>query len=212
VNSLKEQVETFTKTEAELRKQLNVYVDKFKQVEETLNKSNDLFLNFRKEMEQMTKKTKKLEKENSSIKGKCDTMNKNILEMAEERARDQKTIEDSKKKQSKLENLCRALQAERAVLKKKVESFELTPIQLPNTPISSTCGEEVDEGSSDYGSTEDTTLCKCMENNGEVSGAPVQCFCAIDQECFEEVGQKLDVTNEPDLETDRVIKGGESIN
>ena len=33
---------------------------------------------------QMTKKTKKLEKENSSIKVKCDTMNKNILEMAEE--------------------------------------------------------------------------------------------------------------------------------
>lgn len=33
---------------------------------------------------QMTKKTKKLEKENSSIKGKCDIMNKNILEMAEE--------------------------------------------------------------------------------------------------------------------------------
>ncbi|PKC66673.1 hypothetical protein RhiirA1_364883 [Rhizophagus irregularis] len=84
INSLKEQVETFTKTETELRKQLNVYVDKFKQVEETLNKSNELFLTFRKEMEQMTKKTKKLEKENSSIKGKCDIMNKNILEMAEE--------------------------------------------------------------------------------------------------------------------------------
>ncbi len=50
---MKEQVETFTKTEAELRKQLNVYVDKFKQVEETLNKSNELFLNFRKEMEQV---------------------------------------------------------------------------------------------------------------------------------------------------------------
>jgi hypothetical protein len=50
---LKEQVETFTKTEAELRKQLNVYVDKFKQVEETLNKSNELFLSFRKEMEQV---------------------------------------------------------------------------------------------------------------------------------------------------------------
>lgn len=53
INSLKEQVETFTKTETELRKQLNVYVDKFKQVEETLNKSNELFLTFRKEMEQV---------------------------------------------------------------------------------------------------------------------------------------------------------------
>ncbi|CAG8780880.1 20625_t:CDS:2, partial [Racocetra persica] len=110
VNSLKSQVETFTKTEIELRKQLNIYVDKFKQVEETLNKSNELFMTFRKEMEQMTKKTKKLEKENSAIKGKCDTMNKNILEMAEERTRDQKIIDDAMKKQAKLENLCRALQ------------------------------------------------------------------------------------------------------
>src|SRR4051812_32315676 len=32
----------------------------------------------------MTKKTKKLEKENTSIKAKCELMNKNILEMAEE--------------------------------------------------------------------------------------------------------------------------------
>ncbi|CAG8496194.1 17942_t:CDS:10 [Cetraspora pellucida] len=120
VNSLKSQVETFTKTEIELRKQLNIYVDKFKQVEETLNKSNELFMTFRKEMEQMTKKTKKLEKENSAIKGKCDTMNKNILEMAEERTRDQKIIDDAMKKQAKLENLCRALQTERTVLEKKL--------------------------------------------------------------------------------------------
>jgi len=32
----------------------------------------------------MNKKTKKLEKENATIKGKCETMNRNILEMAEE--------------------------------------------------------------------------------------------------------------------------------
>ncbi|GET62971.1 alpha-taxilin, putative [Rhizophagus irregularis DAOM 181602=DAOM 197198] len=190
INSLKEQVETFTKTETELRKQLNVYVDK--------NGTGVL-------IPQMTKKTKKLEKENSSIKGKCDIMNKNILEMAEERARDQKAIEDAKKKQAKLVNLCKALQAERTVLKKKVESFELTPIRRPSTPISSTCEEEVEEGSSDYGSTEDTAPCKCTEhNNGEVTEIPAQCFFEIDRECFE-VGQKLDASGESDLETDRVI-------
>ncbi|CAJ0749449.1 15789_t:CDS:10, partial [Entrophospora sp. SA101] len=132
VNSLKEQVENFTKTEVELRKQLSTYVEKFKQVEETLNKSNELFLSFRKEMEQMNKKTKKLEKENATVKGKCETMNRNILEMAEERTKDQKTIEESKKKQTKLENLCRALQAERTILKKKVQSLEaLSPPSSP---------------------------------------------------------------------------------
>jgi len=139
-------------------------------------------------------------------------MNKNILEMAEERARDQKAIEDAKKKQAKLENLCRALQAERTVLKKKVDSFELTPTRRPSTPISSTCDEEVEEGSSDYGSTEDTAPCKCTENNnGEVPETPVQCFCGIDRECFEEVGQKLDVSSESDLETDRVIERDELV-
>ncbi|CAG8457236.1 1032_t:CDS:10 [Ambispora leptoticha] len=170
-NSLKDQVDAFTKTETELRKQLNVYVDKFKAVEETLNKSNELFLTFRKEMEQMTKKTKKLEKENASIKNKCDTMNKNIFEMAEERARDQKTIEEAKKKQTKLENLCRALQAERTVLKQKVESYESSPsIQRPSTPISSTTGEDIEEGSSDYGSTEEAGQCPCGEIHRDGSG------------------------------------------
>lgn len=53
MNSLKSQVDTLAKNEVELRKQLNVYVDKFKQVEETLNKSNELFTTFRKEMEQV---------------------------------------------------------------------------------------------------------------------------------------------------------------
>ncbi len=78
------QVSTFNQTEVELRSQLNVYIEKFKQVEDTLNNSNDLFLTFRKEMEQMTKKTKKLEKENATVRAKCDTMNRNLLEMAEE--------------------------------------------------------------------------------------------------------------------------------
>lgn len=94
-----------------------------------------------------------------------------------------------------------------------MESFELTPsTQRPSTPISSTCDDEVEEGSSDYGSTEDTASCKCMENNnGEVPGAPAQYFCGIGRECFEEVGQKLDVSSEPDLETDRVIESDELV-
>ncbi|KAI8052931.1 myosin-like coiled-coil protein-domain-containing protein [Syncephalis plumigaleata] len=53
-SSLRNQVETFVKTETELRKQLGVYVEKFRQVEETLNKSNELFSTFRREMEQVS--------------------------------------------------------------------------------------------------------------------------------------------------------------
>ncbi|KAK9237728.1 myosin-like coiled-coil protein-domain-containing protein [Lipomyces kononenkoae] len=118
------QISTFTQTEAELRSQLNVYVEKFKQVEDTLNNSNDLFLTFRKEMEQMTKKTKKLEKENKHLTKKAETMNKNILEMAEERTKQQKEAETTKKRMNKLESLCRALQAERIALESKIAELE----------------------------------------------------------------------------------------
>ncbi|KAK9462757.1 Taxilin family, partial [Lipomyces oligophaga] len=119
-NFLMDQVSTFTQTEADLRAQLNVYVEKFKQVEETLNGSNDLFLTFRKEMEQMTKKSKKLEKENKVLTKKAEVMNKNLLDMAEERSRQQQENEKTLNKLSKLENLCRALQAERLALEDKV--------------------------------------------------------------------------------------------
>ncbi|KAK9330762.1 myosin-like coiled-coil protein-domain-containing protein [Lipomyces starkeyi] len=118
------QVSTFTQTETELRSQLNVYVEKFKQVEDTLNNSNDLFLTFRKEMEQMTKKTKKLEKENKQLTKKAETMNKNILEMAEERTKQQKEAETTKKRMTKLESLCRAFQAERIALESKIAELE----------------------------------------------------------------------------------------
>src|SRR5882757_776406 len=89
------------------------------QVEETLNNSNDLFLTFRKEMEEMSKKTKRLEKENVNLTRKQEATNRNILEMAEERTRTQremarkdKEMELLRKKNENLEKLCRGMQAQ----------------------------------------------------------------------------------------------------
>jgi hypothetical protein len=120
-HQLTRQVSTFSQTESELRTQLNIYVEKFKQmqVEETLNNSNDLFLTFRKEMEEMSKKTKRLEKENLNLTRKQEATNRNILEMAEERTRTQremarkdKEMELLRKKNENLEKLCRGMQAQ----------------------------------------------------------------------------------------------------
>lgn len=118
-HQLTRQVSTFSQTETELRTQLNIYVEKFKQVEETLNNSNDLFLTFRKEMEEMSKKTKRLEKQNDNLTRNKEATNRNILEMAEERtkmqkdlARKDKEIEMCKKKIESLEKLCRGMQAQ----------------------------------------------------------------------------------------------------
>ncbi|KAI9843223.1 MAG: hypothetical protein M1838_002719 [Thelocarpon superellum] len=110
--ALSTQVSTFSQTEGELRSQLNIYVEKFKQVEDTLNNSNDLFLTFRKEMEEMSKKTKRLEKENLTLTRKHDLTNRNIIEMAEERTRLNKDLELLRKKNGNLEKLCRGMQAQ----------------------------------------------------------------------------------------------------
>ncbi|KAL2040177.1 hypothetical protein N7G274_007080 [Stereocaulon virgatum] len=108
--TLSAQVNTFSQTESELRSQLNIYVDKFKQVEDTLNNSNDLFMTFRKEMEEMSKKTKRLEKENLNLTRKHDLTNRNILEMAEERTKANKEIETLRKKNNTLESIVRRMQ------------------------------------------------------------------------------------------------------
>lgn len=80
------------------------------QVEDTLNNSNDLFLTFRKEMEEMSKKTKRLEKENLNLTRKHDLTNRNILEMAEERTRVNKEMEALRKKNNTLESVIRHMQ------------------------------------------------------------------------------------------------------
>ncbi|QLI66281.1 Alpha-taxilin [Metarhizium brunneum] len=110
---LQAQVQAFTKTETELRNQLNTYVEKFKQglkVEDTLNNSNDLFLSFRKEMEDMSKKGKRLEKENEALKRQKDATAANIIRMAEERQGWKKQVDSAEKKVNKLMSIIQQMQ------------------------------------------------------------------------------------------------------
>lgn len=70
----------------------------------------------------MSKKTKRLEKENLALSRKSETTNRNLLEMAEERTRHQKELETLKKKNLKLESICRALQKERNTLENRLRA------------------------------------------------------------------------------------------
>lgn len=79
-------------------------------MEDTLNNSNDLFLTFRKEMEEMSKKTKRLEKENMTLNRKHDATNQNILKMAEERTKYQQEVDSEKKKNMKLTSIINQMQ------------------------------------------------------------------------------------------------------
>ena len=61
-------------------------------------------------MEEMSKKTKKLERENQTLTRKQDATNKNIFQMAEERSQSQQAIDRLTRENEKLKKLCRAMQ------------------------------------------------------------------------------------------------------
>ena len=61
-------------------------------------------------MEDMSKKTKRLEKENDNLKKKHDAMNKNILKMAEERTKHVKEVDVLGKKNAKLTSIISQMQ------------------------------------------------------------------------------------------------------
>ena len=60
----------------------------------------------------MSKKTKRLEKENMNLARKHEATNQNIIKMAEERTRHFKEMEALKRKNDNLEKLCRGMQAQ----------------------------------------------------------------------------------------------------
>jgi hypothetical protein len=68
----------------------------------------------------MSMRIKKLEKENASVRTKCETMNLNIIEMAQERTDNQKQLAAAAQREKKLEKLCRTLQHERNHYRDKV--------------------------------------------------------------------------------------------
>lgn len=58
----------------------------------------------------MSKKTKRLEKENLTLTRKHDQTNRNILEMAEERTRDKEDLERLRKQEQQMRNIIKTMQ------------------------------------------------------------------------------------------------------
>eukprot|EP00850_Spirogloea_muscicola_P016379 SM000132S26894 [mRNA] locus=s132:235812:238836:- [translate_table: standard] len=143
-----EQINQLLKTEAELRSQLAMYGDKFEQfqphvtlaaaaTQDTLTKSNEVFSTFKKEMEKMSKTIKKLEKENGSLKAKCEKSDVSIIELLDERSATKKQLETVRTQKERLEALCRSLQLER---KLAASAAAATPspgaaVSLPQAPV-----------------------------------------------------------------------------
>lgn len=105
--------------EVQLRTQLAVYTDKYTEFQETLAKSNQVFVSFKAEMEKMSKKIKKLEKETGSWKSRWENSNRALLEMTEDKQKHDLALMNHHKRVTQLEKLCRALQAENTSLRKQ---------------------------------------------------------------------------------------------
>ena len=131
------------------------------QVEDTLNNSNELFLTFRREMEEMSKKTKRLEKENGNLTRKHELVNSNIVQMAEDRTRSQKEIDALRKKNDNLEKLCRGMQMQgRTVSSASADAVKgpnggFDDVNLREAGTESEYDEEYDDDEDDENSEED---------------------------------------------------------
>jgi len=127
----KDQAESLAKTEQELRAQLSVYSEKFEQFQETLTKSNDVFGTFRKEMDKNNKTIQKLQKENLSLKKKCEKSDVTIIQMLEEQKKEKEASAKQFAANEKLKQLCRTLQDERNVHREQIKALGAEPTGLP---------------------------------------------------------------------------------
>ncbi|ESO88924.1 hypothetical protein LOTGIDRAFT_106798 [Lottia gigantea] len=91
---------------------LGMYKDRYEDFQSTINKSNDMFQKFKTEMDKMSKRIKKLEKEGAQWKAKWHGCNKALLDMVEEKQKQDADKAKLQAKCTKLESLCRALQNE----------------------------------------------------------------------------------------------------
>uniref|UniRef100_A0A673LD68 Beta-taxilin-like n=1 Tax=Sinocyclocheilus rhinocerous TaxID=307959 RepID=A0A673LD68_9TELE len=109
--------------ELQMKKQIVLYSQKFDEFQNTLAKSNEIYITFKQEMEKMTKKMKKLEKESNIWKTRFESCNKALVEMIDERSEKAKEFELFTLKIDRLETLCRALQDERKSLYIKIKEI-----------------------------------------------------------------------------------------
>ena len=95
----------------------------------------------------MSKKTKRLEKENLNLTRKQESTNRSILEMAEQHTKDQKEINLLRKKNDRLQALCRGMQAQG---RGQVNGNEAEIDEEEGTDSEYDYDEEDEEGSGEY--------------------------------------------------------------
>eukprot|EP00066_Takifugu_rubripes_P023760 XP_011613026.1 PREDICTED: beta-taxilin-like [Takifugu rubripes] len=127
VSEYKMQVKLIKEQEADMKIQLDMYSQKFDEIQGTVSKSNSVYSSFKQDMDKMAKKMKKMERECHSWKTRFDGCNKSLIDMVADKAIKEKEFELVTVKTQKLENLCRALQEERKSLYEKLQKAAPQP-------------------------------------------------------------------------------------
>lgn len=128
------QAQTFREQGTVMEAQLTLYSQKFDEFQETLSKSNEIYVRFKKEMDNMSEKMKKMDKESNLWKTRFENCNKALTDMIEERNERSQEYDLFVLKIQRLEKLCRALQDERKVLYDKIKDVRRTSINIPSKP------------------------------------------------------------------------------
>eukprot|EP00638_Chattonella_subsalsa_P003671 CAMPEP_0117759810 /NCGR_PEP_ID=MMETSP0947-20121206/16229_1 /TAXON_ID=44440 /ORGANISM="Chattonella subsalsa, Strain CCMP2191" /LENGTH=475 /DNA_ID=CAMNT_0005580327 /DNA_START=1 /DNA_END=1428 /DNA_ORIENTATION=- len=116
-------IRVLSEKESELRCQLSTYADKFEQFQDALNRSNDMFSEFKNKMEAMTKTIKQLERDNASLRNKSEKSTIAMKEMEEEAQRNCSELKLLRTQKERLEGLCRTMQGERAVRQQNISNL-----------------------------------------------------------------------------------------
>lgn len=114
-----------------LKEQLTVYTEKYDQFQNSLQKSNDVFVAYKIEIEKMSKKTKLLDKEACEWRSKYEKSNRALLNMLAEKQTQDDYVKKSARQLAQLQKLCRTLQAERGIL---LDVLKANCIERPTMP------------------------------------------------------------------------------
>uniref|UniRef100_UPI0037E88007 beta-taxilin isoform X1 n=1 Tax=Semicossyphus pulcher TaxID=241346 RepID=UPI0037E88007 len=144
--------------ELAMKKKLTLYGQKFDEFQETLAKSNEIYVRFKKEMDNMSDKMKKMDKESNLWKTRFENCNKALNDMMTERTEKSKEYDLFVLKIQKLEKLCRSLQEERVVLYDKIKEIRKANSNLPSIVFSSANTDDTTDPKSADTSTLLTTV------------------------------------------------------
>ena len=120
-------------TEKELRAQITLYCNKFKTFDDALQKSNELFIQFKERMEKMAATISKLEKKNHRLRNaiaRNQSDEKNEIEALKPLL---ETLHSLQAEKASLSNRCRVLQQERKALADELALY-LPPPPHPQPP------------------------------------------------------------------------------